>query len=163
MAQIDNSTFIGNHLVKPTEEQIETMKRYDSALGNVQHAQHHNVPASAFAIPLVKVEPVPASSNANSLRVKLPFPVKVWAIDVGCEAAGGATGTVDVFADDGTTDASILDAAEDVKTTAGTSVRIAPEEGSEELAAGTEVYLKGASGAGGTLDGAQAVLWVERL
>jgi hypothetical protein len=162
MADIDNSSFIGNHSVAPSAAQVETMRRYDSALGNVGTAKAAEA-AGAIIIALGIFIPVPASTTKSSVRYKAPFPLDILAVEVGCEAAGGATGTVDVFTDDTVTDASILSAAQDVKTAAGTSTRRKPTTTSVyQLDEGDEVYIKGASGAGGTLDGAQALLYCKR-
>jgi hypothetical protein len=170
MAEIQNAHVIGPHYVRPTGAdsyaagtEADTLKRYDSALGHVHHDQKHIVPPSFFALNLFIVTSVGAASSADSCRIAAPFPLRIWAADVGCEAAAGATGTVDIYTDDGVTDASILDAPEDVKTGAGVSSRVAPEDGSEDVAYGTEIYIKGASGAAGALDGAQAHLYCQRL
>lgn len=171
MAEVSNSHFIGEKYVRITgwddlgdrDKQYGILKAYDSALGGAGHAAMHLDPASAVIIDLYKVEPVAASSSADSCRIKPPFPITIWAADVGCEVAAGATGTVDIYTDDGTTDGSILDAAQDVKTAAGVSSRVAPEDGEENVTSTTEIYIKGASGAGGTLQGAQCHIYGQRL
>lgn len=167
MAEVDNSRVVGAFEVRPSgyaeDEQLWTLQQYDKALGTAGHDRMHYRPASFFVIDLAIFTAVPDGGSGNSCRIAAPFPLTIWAIDLGCESAGGATGVLDVFADDGTSDVSILDAAEDVKTGAGTSQRVAPEDGSEDIAYGTELYLVGTSGAGGTIVGAQAHLYCQRL
>lgn len=171
MAEVNNSQWIGDFAVRvdgwdtpaDRDKAYGTLRRYDSSLGRVGHAEMHAKPASFFVIDLYIITAVAASGTGDSCRVTAPWPLTIWAADLGCETAAGATGTVDLYTDDGTTDGSILDAAEDVKTAAGTGRRVAPEADKEDVAYGTEIYIKGASGSGGTLVGGQGHLYCQRL
>ncbi len=166
MPQVNNSAVIGNFTARVARSASEDsaygkLSRFDKAMESPGHAEMHAFPASFFVWSLYILTEVAATTSGSSCRVKAPRPLTIWAADLGCESAAGATGTVDLKTDDGTTDASILDAAEDVKTTAGTSSRVAPEDGSEDVAYGTEIYITGASGAAGALVGAQAHLYCQ--
>jgi len=171
MAEVTNTQFIGSHTVRMTgwddpsdqDTQFGRLKRYDTALGSARHQELHKYPASFFVLNLYILTAVGASSTGDSCRMTAPWPFTIWAADVGCESAAGATGTMDVYTDDGSSDATLLDAPEDVKTAAGAGRRVAPEDGSEEVAYGTEVYIQGASGSGGTLVGGQAHIYCQRL
>lgn len=170
MAEVTNTEIIGAHEVRITgwddlsveDTQYHKLKRYDSALGAAGHHWMHLRPASFYQMDLYIITAVAISSTGDSCRLTAPWPLTIWAADVGTETAAGATGTVDIYTDDTVTDASILDAPEDVKTAAGVGQRVAPEDGSEEVDFGTEIYIQGASGAGGTLVGGQAHLYCQR-
>lgn len=166
MAEVTNSHVVGNHTSR-VERDTDRDSPYgklaarDTATESAGHHEMHAFPACLFVWSLYILTTVGSSSSGSSCRVKPPRPLTIWAADLGCESAGGATGTVDLKTDDGTTDASILNAAEDVKTGAGVSARVAPEDGSEDVAYGTEIYIVGASGSGGSLIGAQAHLYCQ--
>lgn len=166
MAEVNNSAVIGNFTSRVTRDSDEDsaygkLARYDKAMESPGHAEMHAFPASFFVWSLYILTTVGASSSGSSCRVRAPRPLTIWAADVGCESAGGATGTIDLKTDDGSTDASILNAAEDVKTAAGTCSRVAPEDGSEDVDYNTEIYITGASGGGGSLVGGQAHLFCQ--
>jgi len=165
MAEVTNTTIIGNHSVRPTgydtDEQLDRLKRYDTALGNAGHDRMHYAPASFYQIDLYILTTAGAGETKQSGRLAAPWPFTIWAADVCCETSGGSAATVDLFTDDGSTDASILDAAESVHATLTTAKRVAPEDGSEEVAAGTEVYIRQTS-TGGNLVGGQAHLFCQR-
>lgn len=108
--------------------------------------------------------PTPDGSNNNSVAVDSPWPFTLLAADLGCESAAGATGTLDIQTDealDGTF-VSLLNAAEDVKTGAGTAHRVSPEVDQELVSYDTSIRLHAISGAGGTIVGAQAHLYCQR-
>lgn len=169
MAEVVNSHIIGDFTARVTASANEDsafgkLARYDRAQENAGHAAMHAFPASFFVWFMAIFTAVPASDVGSSLKVKTPRPVTVWAADVGCESAAGATGTLDLRVDTPTAaDASMIDAAQDVKTTAGTAVRLAPEDGKEDVPYNSLLYIKGASGAGGTIVGAQAHLYCQWL
>ena len=165
-AEVDNSAIIGDFSSRVEASSDEgsaygKLARYDRAQEGAGHAEMHRMPAGVFAIVLTIETAVPAASSGSCARFKAPRPLTIWAAELSCESAAGATGTVDLLVDDGVTDASILDAAEDVKTGAGVSSRVAPEAGSQDVAFDSEIYITGASGAGGTLVGGRAILWVQ--
>lgn len=167
MAEVNNAQVIGNFTSRVTAESSrdstygKLLAADRAVMGGAPHASLHEFPAALFPWSLYRVTDVAAASAANTCRVKAPRPLTIWAIDIGCETAPGATGTGDVYTDDGTTDASVLDAAVDVKTAAGTCTRTAPEDGSEDVAYGTEIYARFASGAGDVLTGGQAHLYCQ--
>lgn len=166
MAEVNNAQIIGDFTCRVSRDSdgdsaYGKLQRYDSAMENPGHAEMHAFPASFFVIDLYIITTVGAGASGSSCRMKAPRPLTIWAADVGCESAAGATGTIDLKTDDGTTDASILNAPEDVKTAAGTCSRVAPEDGSEDVAFDTEIYITGASGGGGTLVGGQAHLYCQ--
>jgi hypothetical protein len=171
MSAINNAAVIGAHNVRmtgwdaPTTEglQYKLLANYDPANGGARLQELIKYPASFFVWTLTRHTAVGAGASASSARVRAPFPLTVWSAQVGCEAAAGATGTVDILSDDATTDASILAAAADVKTAAGQCQVVTPESGKHEIAYSTELYITGASGSGGSLTGAQAHLICQRL
>lgn len=165
MAEVNNSQVIGNFTARVDadadgDSPYGKLARYDKAMESPGHAEMHRIPASIFVWSLYVLTTAGAGETKSGCRVKAFRPLTIWAMDVGCETAGGSAGTVDVFSDDGTTDASILDAPEDVKTTAGTGVRVAPEAAKADIAYGTELYVKQIS-TGGNMVGGQAHLYVQ--
>lgn len=171
MAQFNNGFWIGNHSVAvggwpdlEADSAYDRLKQYDSALGAVGHADMHARPASFFVIDLYVL--TTANNNAkDSCDISAPWPFRLLAADVGCETAGGTTGTVDILVDPagGTTYASILDAAEDVKTAAGVSSRVAPEDGSEEIAYNAALKIRQTSGSAANMVGGQGHLYCQRM
>ncbi len=165
MAEVNNTDWIGPEEVRPTgwddpteeDTQLHKLARYDSSLGRANHSALHAKPASFFVWSMFVITTA-TNNSKESLIVEAPWPVTIWAADVGCESAGGATGTVDIEVDG----ASILDAAEAVKATAGTAVRVAPEDGSEEVAYGQTINIVQAGGVGGDMIGGQAHLYCQR-
>lgn len=172
MAEFVNTAYIGDINVRPTgwddpsdeDKQFWKLQTIDPAtMKSVNHHIMHIRPPSFIVLDLYIITSVAAGSTGDSCRIKAPYPLQIQAIDLGCESAAGASGTMDVYTDDGTTDASILDAPEDVQTTAGTAVRVAPEDAFEEVAYDTDIYVQGASGGGGVMVGGQAHLYCQRL
>lgn len=169
MAEVTNSHIIGNYPLRiegwddlaATGTVYETLKFYDKALGSTRHHVMHLYPPSFYQIDLYIIVQIGAGTTGDSCRFTAPWPLTIWAADVGCEASAGSAATVDLYTDDGSTDASILDAPEDVHSSIGEGQRVAPEDGSEEVAYGTEIYIQGAA-TGGAVDGAQAHLYCQR-
>jgi len=167
MAEVDNTQIIGDFACRITgwddptvaDTQLHKLNRYDNALGSAKHGALHLRPASFFVIDLY----VLTTANANakpSAKIAAPYPLTIWAADVGCESAAGGTGTIDLQVDA----ASILDAAEDVKTGAGTCVRVAPEDGSEDVDYGSTIHIiQTAGGGAGDMIGGQAHIYAQRL
>ncbi len=168
MAEITNTSIIGNHSVRPTEystdEQLFTLKRYDKALGAVGHDRMHFAPASIFVWSLYVL--TTANNNTkSSVAVRAPFPLTIWAAQVGCESAASTAGTVDILtqpaAGGGYT--TILDAPEDVKTAAGTVSHVAPEVDSEDMAYNDFVRCDQIASSAADMVGGQAHLICQRL
>lgn len=165
MAEVVNTAIIGNFTCRveadaDADSAYGKLSRYDKAMESPGHHEMHRVPASIFVWDLYVLTSAGSGETKYGCRVKAFRPLTIWAMDVGCETAGGSAGTLNVFSDDGTTDESILDAAEDVKTTAGTCVRVAPEAAKADIAYGTELYIAQIS-TGGTMVGGQAHLYCQ--
>jgi len=164
MTALVNAPFFGAHYVAPTAVQLAALQQYDTALGNVGHDQKHKFPASSF--PWKHELFTAANNNTKSTVVyKAPHPMRVWGVDAACESAAGTAATVDVHVDPagGTSFGSILAAAIDVKTTAGTAVRAAPNDDECDLLYGAAVKLVVIGTGAGDVIGAQAQLWCQRL
>ena len=168
MAEVNNDQIIGDFTCRvpassDRDSAYQKLAAYDAERAG--HAEMHRMPASFFVWAMAIYTAVPDGGTGSSLKVTAPRPLTIWAADVGCESAGGATGVLDIRVDPvgAGADASILDAAQDVKTAAGTATRLAPEDGSEDIGYGDVVYIKGTSGAGGTIVGAQAHLYCQLL
>lgn len=164
MAALVNAPFIGAHYVAPSTAEIATLAQYDKALGSVGHDQKHKFPASSF--PWFMALFTPANNNTKSSVVyKAPHPIRIWAVDAACESAAGSAATVDVHQDPagGTSFDSILSSAIDVKTTAGTAVRAAPNDDECDQVYGTSLKLVVVGTGSGDVVGAQAALWCQRL
>ncbi len=160
MAEVTNTHKIGQHIVRPTEydtdDQLDRLSRYDKALGSAGHDRMHYAPASFFVWDLQLHAQVGISSSKDSLPFVAPWPMTIWAADVGVEVAATANATVDLFVDAG----SILDAATAV--VAGAVARCAPEDGSEDVDAGSSVFMRCAKGITDAADGFQAKLYCQR-
>lgn len=162
MAEVNNAAIIGPRTVRPSgfseDEQLWKLQQYDHALGDAGHAGMHYLPASFYVWFHAAFTPA-NDSTVNSLSVKAPWPLTIWAADVGCESAAGSAATVDIRVGSG----SVLNAAEDVKTTAGTAARVAPEDGSEDVAYNSAVFIRVIGTGAGAVVGAQAHLYCQRL
>lgn len=168
MAELDNSAVIGAFTVRPTgydtDDQLFTLQRYDTALGNAGHDRMHYAPSSFFVIDLYVL--TTANNNTkDSCDIKAPWPFTIWGADVGCETAASAAGTVDILTDPLGAQAyvSILDAAEDVKTQEGQGQRVAPEDGSEDIVFGTSIICRQIASTAAAMIGGQAHLYCQRL
>lgn len=157
MAEIENEHVIGNFSVALTDAQVAKYTTMEGPNDLPEHGKFHNYPASFFCIDLYVL--TAANNNSeDSVLFDAPFPMTLWAADVGCEACAATTGTADILVD-GT---SVLDAAEDIKTTAGTCVRVAPEEDSQNIAYGDSIGLRVTAGSAAALTGGVGHLWVQR-
>lgn len=165
MAEIVNSSVIGAFTVRPSDytdnhtSQLDKLQDYDKASGSAGHDRLHFMPAGLFSISLAVMTTATASTSKDSPTFTAPFPFTIWAADIGCESAAGDTGVIDIQVNDST----ILDAPEDVKTSAGTCVRVAPEVGKDAVAYGDEIGITQTSGPNGSMIGGMAILWVQRL
>ena len=169
MAEISNSAIIGAFSVRPTDtgadNQLETLRRYDSSLGSVGHDRMHQLPASFYQIDLGVFAQIGAGGTGNGCAMACPWPLTVWAADVGVEALSAGDAAVDIQKEPaaGGGYATILDAAEAVQSAVGEPFRVAPEVGQEDFDFGDKIRVSATqSGAGGTIDGAQAHLYVQR-
>jgi len=161
MAEVDNSAVIGNFSARPTDDgddsQIDRLRRYDPSLGSSLHHEMHRRPASFFVWSLYVL--TTANNNAKeSAKVAAPWPLTIWAADVGCETCAATTGTVDIEVEG----SSILDAAEDVKTGAGTCARVAPEADSEDVEYDETINIVQTAGSAADMVGGQAHLYCQR-
>lgn len=166
MAEVNNSQVIGNISCRitgwddPTVEdtQLHKLNRYDKALGSANHGRMHLRPSSFFVWSLYLFT-VPNNNTVESMLVNAPYPLTIWAADVGCESAAGTAATLDIEVE-GT---SILDAPEDIKTGAGQGQRVAPEDGSEDLEYDDSINLSVVGTGAGAVVGSQAHLYCQRL
>lgn len=173
MAAVNNAYVFGNHLKRPTATELATAANLETSQAAQVKARHLEFPTPLFPITL-QVPSVSAGTDGYSPTWPIPFPVTVHGVDLGCNSAAGATGTMDVevSADNGSTWASIFAAAKDVKTAAGVMARYAPEADTGTttrnldygVTSGTRVLLrvKGTSGSGGALAGGHGVLWLQQ-
>jgi hypothetical protein len=170
VAEFANNFWIGNHSVAidgwPDIEEdsaYDRLKSYDSVLG-AAHADMHARPASFYQIDLYIL--TTANNNAkDSCDISAPWPLRILAADVGCETCAADAGTLDILVDPdgGTTYASILDAAQDVKTGAGVGQRVAPEDGEEEIPYDAAMKIRQTATTAAAMVGGQAHLYVQRM
>jgi hypothetical protein len=167
MAEYDNSADVGPVKVAPTTNQQDIISRYDKALGNTgDRARFAANPPSSYSVALSR-ETVPSGGTAVTTPYVLPWPAKLVAVDVGAAVHGGSltalTADVLVEPEAGGGYATVLDAPEDIDTPgAGVMTRVAPEDGSEELAFGDKVHASFAATTD-TASGACAILHFRRL
>lgn len=166
MSEVVNTAVIGDHSARiegwddltDRDKQYGKLRAYDKALGNAGHAALHRAPASFFIWSMFVF--TDANNNSkDSVSAKAPYPLTIWAADVGCESAAGSAGAVDILVD-GTT---ILDAPEDVKTGAGVGQRVAPEADSEDVAFNSSIKIRQTGTGAGAMVGGQAHLYCQRL
>lgn len=161
MAAIDYTPAIGNRRNARSSAQIDSIRDYDGGLGRNGLDVVAEWPCALYES-FHYVATAVNANTVNSVKYPQPWPVKVWAVDVACESAAGSAATVDVRKDDGS-DASILAAAQDVKTAAGTAQRAYPEEGQEEFAFGDKMYIRAVGTGAGAVVGSQAKVYVQHL
>lgn len=159
MAEVFYAHKIGQHLVRPsgwgTDEQLDRLKRYDTALGNAGHDKLHYAPASFFVWDLHIHKQIASGATVNSLPFTAPWPLTIWQAQLGAETvAGTATANVMVAG------SSVLDAAEAITT--GAIKTVAPEDGSEDVDAGQTLALQVIAAGGSPTDGAQGKLYCQR-
>lgn len=161
MAQIDNSAVIGPHEVAPSAADLAILRQYDRAThGGAPQSLYHQYPAGFYEMELRVITPANAGTK-NGISRKAPWPLKIWAADLGCETAAGSAATLDVLT--GSSPTSIFDAAVDVKTTAGTAVRDVPETTKAEVDYDTPMFARCIGTGAGDVVGAAAVLYVQHL
>lgn len=157
MAEIENAHIIGDFSVALTDAQVAKYTTMEGPNDLPEHAKFHSTPASFFAIDLYSI--TAANNNAvDTVEFDAPYPLTLWAADIGCESCAATTGTGDILVGG----SSVLDAAEDIKTGAGTCARVAPEDGSEDIAAGDAIIARFTAGSAAALTGGVAHLWVQR-
>lgn len=162
MAEITNTTVLGQQLRAFTEAQLAEFAGYAKALGYVPIAEAVRHPSSHLFITVPLLEDA-NNNTVESIPFRVPYPVKCWAIDVGCKSAAGATATLDIQRKPvGGAFASVLDAPEDIKTGANAFQRVAPEVDSELWDFDDEVKAVVVGGGAGVVVGAMAVLLLQR-
>jgi len=166
MAEFDNVSHIGDWSLALTDAELTQLENFThyAGLGVIQRVSRK--PASYVSPRLVIDAQVPSGGSANGTELIAPWPFRLDAIDLCAETIGGsasaATLDVQVARWDGSSYgsyASILDAAEDV--VAGGTIRVAPEDGEEQINYLDKLRLVGAA-TGDTLDGCSAQLWGQR-
>ena len=164
MAALNQAPWFNENEIAPTDDQQVAIANMQSALFGAVRPEWVAYLANKPTIQAHDILSVSADSSGYSVAVPLPFPIKLIGADLGCIAAAGATGTMDVeySDDDGSTWASVFAAAKNVKAAAGTAANYAPETTAVDLDKGWLVRAKATSGSGGALTGAHANLWYVR-
>lgn len=164
MTAIVNTSFIGRHYRQFTAAVLETLRSYTKGLGYVPLHEQAKFPPSIFPL-TIRLATDPNNTTVESIPVKIPFPLKVWAVDLACKTAAGSACTADVqrqVAGAGAY-ASILAAAVDVKTGANAVTRTAPETTGCDLDYTDEIKLVVIGTGVGAVTGATATLWCQLL
>jgi hypothetical protein len=152
--------------VAPTSQEMADMEQYDAGIGGVNRARFHEQPACVFPLFLPVTPSVGSGVTDYGNYWTAPFPCQIEHVQAGCDAAGGATGTVDVETDEAEagTYVTCLEAAIDVKTTAGAACAVGSiTSGKETISAGRKIRVKAVSGSGGAMTGTVAHLLISRL
>ena len=161
MADIVTTTFIGRHTRRLTDAALETLRQYTKGLGYVPLDEQLRFPASIFPIEL-DLATQPNDSVVEGIPVKIPFPIKVWAIDFACKTAGGTTLTLQIQRIVvGGAYALIHTAAQDVKTGANAYQRVTPTEAGALLDYTDEIKLIATAVGAGVVTGCKAILWCQ--
>lgn len=165
MAEIPYTDVVNDNPVALTDTQLDTARRYEKGLGYVPLSDALKNPAAVFPIEL-RIAAALDATNKSSIPWKVPFPCRLVCIDMGIESTASAGACVgDILVDPLAVGSpvSILDAAEDVKTTAPDFKRVAPETTKGTLARTDKVTFKVTSTGAGAVVGCVALLWVQRL
>jgi hypothetical protein len=165
MAAFNAAAWLGSREIRPTEDQLEQIANVDPAFYKVgmdalMRHMHY------FVLPLNRFTAVVDASTGYSLAHTARVPFKVVAIDVGCESAGGTTGTADVEKNpSGSPDtwATMSTGAVNVKAAAGDRVDLPVLDGAEDIDAGDELRLNMTGTGTGSIVGGQALLHCFRL
>lgn len=161
MSLRDPSQWIGQFLVRPTAAAIALLtqlERMVDSVGNVPLRQSIEEPSPILMISLHVDASVGASTTKTGMRWFVPFPIEILSFQPACETAAGATGTVDLLVD-GT---SVLAAAVDVKTDLVVGKPTSIVDTAYEVDHGSYLQLSAASGSGGAMTGAVAVITFRR-
>ena len=165
MALLSQTLYFNDQLVAPTDAELAQIALMVNPL--IQGVKPTWVAELANAPRTLSLPIADATASASAYSVTFPvdLKIKVVAVVLGCVAAAGATGTMDLeySTDSGSTWVSMLDAAKDVKTDAGEGAKYAIDTAKVDLNPGAWIRAKAASGSGGPLSGGVAhVDWVRR-
>lgn len=162
MADIVNTPFIGRHYRKLTAAALETLRSYTKGLGYVPLHETLNFPPSIFPIEIT-LATEPNNTEVESIPVKIPFPVKVWAIDFACKTAAGTTLVLSIHRQVAGAGAFALihTAVQDVKTGANAFQRVTPTEAGALLDYTDEIKLIATATGAGAVTGSKAILWCQ--
>jgi hypothetical protein len=159
MSAFSAAAWIGSRLVRPTTAQLDQIGKYDAGLyqvgmDNLLRHLHYFV----FRIGIgTTINANTVSSMAHLVRV----PLKVVAMEVGCESAAGSACTGDVekaAAATPTSFSTMSTGAVDVKTGAGVMQDLPVLSGHEDVEYGDRLRTTFAATGSGAVVGAQAVL-----
>jgi hypothetical protein len=169
MAAVTDPGLFGTRVHRPTAAQI-------TAIRDLDNSPHSPVKSDMIAFPTplnaisFELASVSADSSGYSVAWQIPHGMTLEAVDLGCTAAAGATGTMDLeVSTNGTDYSSVFLAAKDVKTGAGKTARYLPEADSgattRTIAYTSTTYLrvKGTSGSGGALSGGKGIIYYRAL
>jgi hypothetical protein len=165
VSAIVNSHVFGQFTRALSAAQLETVAAYEKGLGYIPLRQALQFPCGIFPW-VVTLGADPDNNTIESLPYKVPFPVKLWAVDMGCTSAAGSAATGDITRDAtpaGGGFVSVFTAAKDIKTAPNVVGRYTPEAGQEVWAFGDEFKFVVIGTGAGAVVGARAVLWLQQL
>jgi hypothetical protein len=161
MAEIDKPSWLYPKVALSAQE-IADINRYDPALGGSDRSRAMLIPSSTF---LLDLTPAVVANNSTEVKaVVAPFDFQIGEISVGCEAAAGSAATADVkVGATAAAAASILDAAEDIKTGVPEPTTVRPETDKDVVSAGQVIVGVIVGTGAGAVDGASIVATCKRL
>lgn len=159
MSTLDASAYLGAHFVRPTDAELTNVSNFDPAL---YRCRMDNILRGLgyFVLQLTLAAAV-NNATVNGLSQVARIPFKVVGIDVGVESAAGTACTGDVkkaLAAAPTSFTSMLTAAVDTKTGAGTMQATAITSGTEDVEVGDLLRLTEIGTGAGAVVGSTATL-----
>lgn len=164
MTAFDATQWVGSKTVRITDAQVAQMDRYDSGLGAIGVSALWRS-AGMFMLPFTLAAAVNNATVVGLAQVaRIPF--KLVHLDVGCESAAGSTATLDLHkavAATPTSFATMLEAAVDVQTAAGTMQAASVTDTKEDIAVGDHLRIVGIGGGSGAVVGSSGLAICYRL
>lgn len=164
MAVFDSNPWLGNRRVRPSDEDLLTLARYDRAFGDVNVSLFWRY-IGYFCIQLRVGAAIAAAGTFNSLELTARFPFKVVGIEAGCESSSTTTTTADIQKNPtGSPDTfATMAGAVDVKTGAGEYQNVPVLDGAEDVEVGDQIRLQVVAVGAGAVVGSAALLHCFRL
>lgn len=164
MAAFDASAWLGARAVRPSTVELAELGRVGPAFFNInlENILRH---LHYVAIPLGVASAVNAAT-VNGLAFPCPFPIKVVGFSVGCESAAGSAATAILAkapAATPTTFATMLDAAQDIKTAAGYMQDAVILNGAENCAVDDNLRIQVTGTGAGAVVGTAGIVHAFRL
>jgi hypothetical protein len=164
MTAFNAATWLGLRTVRPSDDALAQIDRYDTglhrvALGTIIAGLGY------FTLPLTCAATV-NNATVEGLAQQAKIPFKVVGADVGVESAAGSACTANVMkapAATPTVYATMLTAAVDVKTNAGIMQAAAILDGSEDVEVGDRLRLEVIGTGAGAVVGSSGLLHCFRL